>query len=190
MYRLFLVASMVVPHLAFAQDAPTASAGSGLSYTYVELRYLDGDERGSDGLRIGGSYRVNEDWLVLGEIGDLDVGSGADQSTYKIGGGYIHPLEDQNFDLIGTVSLIRKEFSGSFFDADDTGIALSAGARGSVSPRFEVRGSVNHVNLDNNDTYLELAGDYHFTEQLSAGVGIEFAGDEDLLSIGVRFYPH
>ncbi len=73
-------------------------------------------------------------------------------------------------------------------DADDNGFALSAGARGWVADGFEVRGAVRHVNLDNNDTYLELAGDYYFSDTFSAGASLEFAGDNDVFSIGVRLY--
>ena len=44
------------------------------------------------------------------------------------------------------------------------------------------------INLDNSDTYLELAGDYYFTAQFSAGLSLEFAGDTDAFTIGARWY--
>ena len=49
-------------------------------------------------------------------------------------------------------------------------------------------GFVNHINLDDSDTFLELAGDYYFTEQFSAGISLEFAGDNDAFTIGARWY--
>ena len=65
---------------------------------------------------------------------------------------------------------------------------MSAGTRGMLTPKFEIRGSVNHINLDNSDTYLELAGDYYFTPRFSAGVSLEFAGDTDVFTIGGRWF--
>jgi hypothetical protein len=72
--------------------------------------------------------------------------------------------------------------------SDDSGFALSGGIRGFIAPQFEVRGSVNHVNLDDSDTYLELAGDYYITQQFATGVSLEFAGDSDLFTLGVRLF--
>jgi hypothetical protein len=72
--------------------------------------------------------------------------------------------------------------------SDDNGVALSGGVRGLLTPQFEIRGSVNYINVDDSDTYLELAGDYYFTRQFSAGLSLEFAGDSDLFSIGARYY--
>ena len=79
---------------------------------------------------------------------------------------------------------IKKELG----DADDTGFAFSAGARGLLAPKFEIRGSVNHINVDGSDTYLQIAGDYYFTSQFSAGVSLDVAGDTDSFSIGGRWY--
>jgi hypothetical protein len=57
-----------------------------------------------------------------------------------------------------------------------------------LTPQFEVRGSVNYINLDNSDTYLEIAVDYYFIEQFAAGVSLEFAGDADVFTIGGRWF--
>ena len=57
-----------------------------------------------------------------------------------------------------------------------------------MTPKFEVRGSVNYINLDNSDTYLEIAGDYYFTERVAAGASLEFAGDADTFTIGARWF--
>ena len=72
--------------------------------------------------------------------------------------------------------------------SDDSGFAFSGGARGLLTPQFEVRGSVNYINLDNSDTYLEIAVDYYFTEQFAAGVSLEFPGDADVFTIGGRWF--
>jgi hypothetical protein len=57
-----------------------------------------------------------------------------------------------------------------------------------IAPRFEVRGSVNHITVGDSDTYLDIAGDYYFTPQFAAGLSIEFAGDTDIITIGGRWF--
>jgi len=65
---------------------------------------------------------------------------------------------------------------------------LTGGIRGLITPQFEIRGAVHHINLDNSDTYLEMAGDYFFTQNFAAGLSLEFAGDTDAWSLGARWY--
>ena len=36
--------------------------------------------------------------------------------------------------------------------------------------------------------YLELAGDYYFTQRFAAGLSVEFAGDTDVITFGARWY--
>ena len=103
----------------------------------------------------------------------------------EVGGGYVYHYHP-DFDLVGSLRFVRAEVDTPFGDNDDSGFALSAGTRGMIAPQFEVRGSVNHINLDDSDTFLELAGDYHFTDQLSAGLSVAFAGDADIFTIGAR----
>ena len=83
---------------------------------------------------------------------------------------------------------INTEIENPGGSIDDDGFAISAGTRGWLTPEFEIRGSVNHINLGNSDTYLELAGDYHFTEQFAAGLTVELAGDTDVITIGARWF--
>ena len=84
------------------------------------------------------------------------------------------------------VGQIDAETPGGNFD--DTGYALSAGTRGLRTPQFEISGFVNNINLDNRDTYQELAGEYYITDRFSAGVSLEFAGDTDAITIGARWF--
>jgi len=186
MSRTLIAMFLVIPQITFAQTGSDTSAQTELSYTYAELRFVDLDE-GDDGLRFGGSYRLNDDWYLFGEISDLDLNRNFDQSSYEFGGGYIHEL-NQNLHLIATASLITAEIDGPSFDDSDTGIGLAGGVRALLAPNVEVRGAVKHINLDNQDTFLEIAGDYFFNEQFSAGVSIEFAGDRDLFTIGARIH--
>ena len=187
MKRTFLfIAVLFIQETATAQTSQQPSQ-SDLSYTYAELRFVDVDINGGDGFRFGGSYEFDGPWLLLGAITALDFNNNVDSTLLEVGGGYVWKYTD-DFDLLGTLRLVRAEVDTPGGSADDTGFALSAGTRGLLAPQFEVRGSVNHINLDNSDTYLELAGDYHFTEQFSAGMSLEFAGDADSFTLGARWF--
>ena len=185
MKMLTLLAGLLVHGIAIAQNAGEQEAG--LSYTYAELRFVDVDSNGGDGLRFNGSYELENNWLIVGGVTALDFNNNVDLTVVEIGGGYVwHYSED--FDLVSTLRFVRSDVDNPGGGSDDNGFAFSAGARGLLAPQFEIRGSVNHINLDDSDTYLELAGDYYFTAQLSAGISLEFAGDTDIITIGARWF--
>lgn len=185
MRSIILIVGLLAHGAAIAQSSNAPRAD--LSYNYLELRFVDTDTNGGDGFRFNGSYELDRNWIIVGGITALDFNNNIDATTLELGGGYVWHYTDA-VDLIGTARLVRIDVDTSFGDGDDTGFALSGGARGYLAPRFEVRGSINHINLDNSDTYLELAGDYHFNRQFSAGVSLEFAGDLDILTIGARWF--
>ena len=185
MKMLFLFAGLLVQGIAFAQSAGQQQAD--LSYTYAELRFVDVDANGGDGIRFTGSYELENNWMIVGGLTALDFNNNVDSTVLEFGGGYVwHYSKD--FDLLGTLRFVRVEVDTPGGSADDNGFAFSAGARGLLAPQFEIRGSVNHINVNGNDTYLELAGDYYFTEEFSAGVSLEFAGDTDAFTIGARWF--
>lgn len=185
MRMLFLLAGLLLHGIAVAQSVGKNQAG--LSYSYAELRFVDIDVNGGDGLRINGSYRLEGNWMIVGGLTALDFNNNVDSTIVELGAGYIwHYSED--FDLVSTLRFVQAEIDTPGGSSDDNGFAFSAGARGLLTPQFEIRGSVNHVNLNDSDTYLELAGDYYFTERFSAGASLEFAGDADTFTIGARWF--
>jgi hypothetical protein len=186
--RKLVLAVIVLPIPAMAQEEQTQTQD--VRYTYGELRYVDTDGSG-DGLRLQGSYAIDSNWLIVGGLTDVDYPRGVDSTTIEIGAGYVYDFEgdlDFDLDLVGTLQFVNSEVDTPVGDRDDNGFHLAVGVRAMVIDDFEVRGSVNHVNLDNNDTYLELGGDYYFSERISAGASLEFAGDNDVFTIGARLY--
>lgn len=184
MKKYLPVFALTLPITVLAQEQ--GSQPRELSYTYGEVRYLDTD-RGGDGLRVGGSFSLDNNWLIVGDLTSLDYNPNVDVTTIEIGAGYVYDV-DGEFDVVATLQYVHSEVETPFRDVDDDGLALSAGGRAMVTDEFEIRGFVHHINLDDNDTYLELAGDYYFSEKFSAGLSLEFAGDNDVLSIGARLY--
>ena len=194
MKTLILLAGVLVQSIAIAQQTeqqpaqqPAQQQKIDLDYSYLELRFVDVDTNSGDGLRFSGSYDLDNNWLIVAAFTSLDFNQNVDSTSFEIGAGYVWHYSD-NFDLVSTLRLISIEIDNPIQSVDDTGIAFSAGVRGLISPDFEVRGSVNHINVNDSDTYLELAGDYYFTQQFAAGLSLEFAGDNDAITIGGRWF--
>jgi len=187
MKKTLLIIAALIMHSAAAAQTSQQPNLQALSYSYAELRFVDVDTSGGDGFQLGGSIQLDGPWILLGSITALDFNNNVDSTFLELGGGYVWNYTNE-LDLIGTLTLVRSDVDTFGGDFDDTGIAFSAGARGLLTPQIELRGSVNHINLDNSDTYLEIAGDYYFTRQISAGISLEFAGDVDVLTIGARWF--
>ena len=186
MKRIFGLAAILCLPVAVQAQSNTA-ASTDLSYTYAGLRFVDFDDNGGDGLRIEGSYDLGNNWIIVGEYTGADFNNNVDVDWFEIGGGYVWSYTP-DWDLVGTARFVSADASTPGGSSDENGFRLSGGVRGMLAPKFEVRGSVNYIDLDSSDTYLELAGDYYFTQQFSAGLSLEFAGDTDLFSVGARYY--
>ena len=185
MKPLILVVGLLAQSIALAQGYQPERTD--LSYNYAELRFVDVDTNGGDGFAVNGSFDLQNNWLIVGGISQIDFNNNVDVTWLELGAGYVWPLSE-DFDLVSTLRFVRGDLDTPFGGSDDNGFALSSGVRGLLTPQFEVRGSVNHINLDNSDTYLEVAGDYYITPQVSAGLSVEFAGDSDAITVGARWY--
>ncbi|MDX2410480.1 MAG: outer membrane beta-barrel protein [Woeseiaceae bacterium] len=183
---LFLIAALSIQATAAAQSSQQPETSS-LSYSYAELRYVDVDTGGGDGFSFGGSYELDGPWILVGALNSLEFNNNVDFTLVEFGGGYVWTYAN-DFDLVSTLRFVRAEVDTPGGDSAESGFALSSGVRVLVTPEFEVRGSVNHLNLDNNDTYLQLAGDYFFTDKASVGVSLDFGGDMDNFTLGFRWF--
>jgi len=154
---------------------------NGIKYNFAEFRFVDVD--GGDGIEFGGSYQINEKFYGFASFQDLDVGPGnASIEFLEIGGGYIYP--HKKIDLAFEVGLIDADFpSGS-----ESGFSLAAGGRGYLSPEFEVRAFVRHIDVLDSDTFIELGGDYFLNSNVSIGLTLEVSSDADALTFGGRYY--
>jgi hypothetical protein len=187
--RALFVTTALVPTLAFAQQTP-----SQLDYTYVELAYDESDfevagggDVDGDGLTLSGSFAITDEWHAFASYGNADLDFGIDIDTWAIGAGYRYPLRD-DIDLYGRVLYINSETDvPGPFDLDDDGLGLQFRIRSLVTDVLELEGGIQYIDVGDNDTSLQAAARYHFTEALSAGIGLTFAGDTDGISINARF---
>lgn len=187
MKKLLLLLVAVTIHTTAAAQSNQQDRASDLSYSFAELRFVDVDTNGGDGFQLAGSLELERQWILVGSLTALDFNSDVDTTLLEVGGGYVWNYT-ADFDLLATLRFVRAEVDTPGGDADDSGIAFSAGTRGFLAPQFEIRGFVNHINLDNSDTYLTIAGDYYFSDRVSAGLSLDVAGDTDSFSLGVRWY--
>ena len=173
----FLLLNITTGFNVYADSHNTGS--NGIEYTYGEVRFVDVD--GGDGIEIGGSYRINEQFYGVASYQDLD-GSGTSAEILEIGGGFIYP--HKKADLAVEFTFLDVDFPGG----SESGYSLAAGGRSFLSPEFEVRAYVKHVDIVNSDTFIEVGGGYFLNTNLSVGITLEVASDDDTLTFGGRYY--
>lgn len=186
MKTLVLIAGLLASSFAVAQSSQQPYSAS-LNYNYLELRFVDVDTNSGDGLRFGGSYDFGNNWLIVGGVTSVEFNNNVDATWFEMGPGYVWHYNN-DFDFVASLRYVNVDIDNPVFDADDDGVAFSAGTRGFIMPQFEIRGSVNHTTVGDSDTYLEFAGDYHFNSQFAAGLSLELAGDNDVITIGGRWF--
>jgi hypothetical protein len=184
MKTLVLLAGLLASSVAAAQYSQQPQSG-GVSYNYLEVRFVDVDSNGGDGLRFGGSFDFGNNWLLVGSVTALEFNNDVDATVFEMGGGYVWNYTG-DFDLLATAQYVHIDVSGG--GDVENGVRFSAGTRGLITPKFEIRGFLNHTTAGDSDTYLEMAGDYYFSRQFAAGLSFEFAGDNDVITVGGRWF--
>ena len=188
--RALLATAVLLPAVATAQQAAPSQP---LNYSYVELGYDESDfdvgpfDIDGDGLTLSGSFELTDDWHVVASYGTADLDNGIDVDTWAVGAGYRHPLKN-NVDLYGRVLYISSEAdTPGPGDPDEDGLGLQLRIRARVNDDVEVEGGIQHIDVGDSDTSLQAGVRYHFSDKLSAGLGLTFAGDTDGLGLNARF---
>ena len=165
-------------------SAQAATADNGIQYSFAELRYVDveDDDFDGDGFSLGGSFRLNEQYYIRGDYQDLEI-EDVDATVLELGVGYIHPHD--KMDLIAEINYIDVDIDVR--GGDDDGFLFTGGLRTYLSPKLEGGASINHVTLDDDDTYIQLGANYGLTDLLSVDGSYRLGGDIDELTLGVRY---
>ncbi|MBN1240886.1 MAG: outer membrane beta-barrel protein [Gammaproteobacteria bacterium] len=178
-----LLTVALLPLTGFAQER--------LDYTFVEASYLDVDrdvgafDVGGDGLALKGSLSLTDTVFVFADYSTYDYSRGVDADGYNLGAGMRWGLKPE-LDLIADLSWAHVEIDTPFGDADDDGLGLGVGLRSRIHDDIEVQGGIRHVDLDDSNTYLSLAGRYYFTDTVAVGLGLDFDDDNTGWNIGLR----
>lgn len=175
------------------------SLAADFSYNYVQAGYqeididdnlLGGFDVDGDGYFVGGSVELTDNWFVAGSYSSADFDFGVDLDQLLIGAGYHVPLNN-NVDFYGKLSLVRLEASASGFGSEsENGYAAEIGVRGMIGDRFELKGSLGYVDLDEggDGTAFGAGLIYNFTNSIAAGIEMEFDDDARAYGIGLRLY--
>ncbi len=181
------LASAVIGGLLLAV-APLATMAEGLSYSYVELDYLDldiDDAPSGDGFAVRGSVGFANNWFAFADYADASVDV-IDIENIMVGLGGHFPI-NSNWDVVGRVGYTEIDLSVPGADVSDDGYLVTAGLRGLLS-QFEMEGHVVYTDLSDggDETAFEIGGRYHFTEMFSAGLAYRMGDDANTLFAGVR----
>jgi hypothetical protein len=181
--------------------APLASFAEGMSYSYVDLNWVnldaDSDALGvsesADGLGLSGSIGFGESFFgfvdyrtVEGDIfgTDFDI----EQTSVGLGG---HYAISDGADLVGRIGYTQLDASVSGFGSEDVdGFLLSAGVRGQLTESFELEGHVIYTDLGDDggdDTSLAVDARYFFTGNFALDAGYEAGDDLDIWHVGFRY---
>jgi hypothetical protein len=159
-----------------------------MEYTYIEASYvyLDSDQLNDklDGWDLTGSLELPMNFFLQASVRQQSADADFDQ--YKIGAGWHFGLIPR-LDAYGILSYQDVEVSGSGSDYSDTGAGAEVGLRFSLLKKLELNGRMQWSDLENSDTSGGLGARWYLTERFSLGVNIDHAGNDDLVSAGLRF---
>ena len=150
--------------------APLAALAEDMSYSFVDLAYIDTDIDGVgpslDGFALRGSVGFAKNWFAFGEYVAQSVG-GVDLETFVAGAGGHYGLAE-NLDP-WAVSARRKWEIGSGPSASATTATSWSRPCAAASEIRRVRGGVRYMDFsDGGDaTSLFVAGRFHFTDMVS-----------------------
>ena len=179
---------IIAAAVAAAALSPLAASAEDVSYSYVEVKYVDieveaGAANASEaGFGLAGSYAINDMFHIGLDYSSVD---GLDQTT--LGFGY--------HTEIGDAASFYADLNWENVDAgafgDDDGYSVMLGVRGMVADSFELEGYLGQIDIIDSETVFGIEGRYFFNDQMAVGLGYEmteFGGaDVDTLELAFRY---
>ena len=168
------------------------SAEKNIQYNYGEFRFvvdsdLDDTSLDGDGFAFSGSLRLDELFYAIVDYEAIEYDRNAEITDLQVGAGLIAPV--RNVDGIAELAIIHRDVDHLPIGDSDTGFRFSGGLRGYLTPQFELRGTVNLIEVDDfDDTFITIAGDYFLNDSVSINIAKDLSADIERFSIGVRLY--
>ena len=166
--------------------APLAALADDMSYSYVDLAYVETDIDGlgpsADGFGVRGSIGFAENWFVFAEyssqsVADVDI----DDIAVGIGG---HYGLTESLDLVGRLGWMQVDLSApGGLEADDDGYLADLGFRGRIGDSVELEGGLRYTDFSDggDDTSVVVGGRFHFNKTWA--IGAEYQSGSDRSSI-------
>ncbi len=188
------VSFLLLIGLSAAAAAQGADGVQGLKYTFVEVGYgqlnFDSPDADGDGLGIGGSYALTDQFHLFASYSTADLDFDIDATDFNVGFGFNTPISD-TIDVVATLSYVYVEFDqATFGSVDDTGLGGSLGLRALMTPQVELFGGLEYVDLSDfgSDTALGAGIRYNFNEKFAAGFAGSWADDASSYTLSGRMY--
>jgi len=182
MFRLVTAATILALSTAASADTPSYNYAT-LGWQKVSLDDGPFDVDG-DGLGIGGSFEVADNWHVVGGYSSIGFDFGIDLNSLSIGAGYHTAISDTTSayaNVLWVNSEVEVSGGPSF---DDDGFGLGIGLRSNITDRVELEGGLSYLDYgDGSGMAASAAGWYKFTDAFSLGVTL--AAEEDVVGFGV-----
>ncbi len=185
--------------LALAAALPMSAQASELSYSFVELDYVDSSAQifsaavyATDGYGIRGSFGFADQFYVSGGYKNTEFKnfSNVNADKWNVGFGYHHSLNDQA-DWIAELGYTNVSSNESIVDQDYYNVSF--GIRGSMTDNFEGTAKLNY-NDGANAAYPQYDGSisatvglkWNITEMWGIVGEIEASEDNTDYTLGVR----
>jgi len=172
--------------------APLAAHADDMSYSFVDLGYVETDIDGigpsADGFGLRGSVAFAGNYFAFAEYSSQSVrGVDIDQTAVGIGG---HYGLAENLDLVGRAGWFKVDLSApGGINADDDGYLVDLGLRGRVTEGVELEGGIRYSDLGGNngdDTSGFVGGRFHFNKTWAVGAEYQDGNDSSSIFAYVR----
>ena len=161
-----------------------------LDYTYTH--YDAEDVKGGNGVRVGLSISPMEYFFIKAGLGaskaDSDFRDWDVQATrFNLGiGGYLDPVSWCN--LVGEVGIIYDDVDTEFesIENSELGVYAKPGVQFATLGILELKANIYFSTIDNEEFGVGLGAGVNVLEYLQIKAGVDFAGEENIFSAGLR----
>ena len=171
--------------------APLAALADDMSYSNVDLAYVDTDIDGvnqsADGFGLRGSIGFAQNWFAFAEYATQSVQE-VDIDNIAVGVGGHYGLTD-TLDLVGRLGYVQVDLSApGGLNADDDGYLADLGLRGRVGDSVELAGGLRYTDFSDggDDTAFVVGGRFHFNKTWAVGAEYQSGGDSSSILALVR----
>lgn len=176
---------IIAAAVAAAALSPLAASADDVSYSFVEIDYVDVDLAGTSesGFGLKGSVGVGDNFHVTLDHSGVSFPAGVDLNRTSLGFGYHGELGD-NASFYADLAWESIDFGAL---GDDDGYSIEIGARGMVADSFELQGYVGQIDVGGSETLYGIEGRYYFSDEMAVGLGWESIDNIDTLEVGFRY---